>query len=79
MWRPCSRQESRRPIKNRSEHADKLAEPTVEGESPMSEIKRPKSGPTIHIRRMYGAVEYTERMSGTVECPGRMPRTQGRW
>ena len=59
------------------EHADKLAEPTVEERIRClkSEIKRSKRGPTTHIRSMSGTVEYTETMSSTVEytegCPGR--------
>ena len=57
------------------EHANKLAEPTVEGDNPMSEIKRPKRGATTHILSMSGTVEHTDRMSGAMECtegcPGR--------
>ena len=41
----------------------------------MSEIKRPKRGPTTQKLSMSGTVEYTERMSSAVEytegCPGR--------
>ena len=48
------------------EHADKPAESTIEGESPMCEIKRPKRGPTAHILSMSRTVEYTERVSRTV-------------
>ena len=53
--------------------AEKPADSTVEEEIPLSEIKRPKTGPNTHVLSVSSTVEYTEGMSGTVstrkECP----------
>ena len=46
------------------EHTKRSADPTVEGEIPMSEVKRPRGRPITRILPMPGTMEYTEG------CPG---------
>ena len=51
-------------VSSGGEHAKRPADPTVEEEIPMSEIKRPRGPPITRVLPLPGTMEYTE------ECPG---------
>ena len=61
---------------NGGDHDKRLADSTVEGEIPMSVIKRPRGCSNT----MSGTVEYTERCPGcSMEYTERGPGREGRW